>query len=299
MRFILLTLGITCITTSGWGLNDLGTLSDAKKTHPAIFIPGNVLKYTVSGAKGYVYNGESEKCFSGDIAEKDSELYQEAVLDAKRNLIAFLRKQNPNAEVTISGAEKLYEYPEENMRRVVCFVEEDMVSINERSIQRTIKASEERKVSVINTNEPIRKVVKELEREPIKKEPVKENSQHSMVSGDKSPLESCLMEIAKNPSDCTFRSRAAKLYIRQGDLVKASRMYADIVSQVISNERIDKEFGAELLMEAAKFERYYGDINTALKYYRLLVRCDGLRRWRLDEKVSEANKNIADILLSL
>jgi hypothetical protein len=89
------------------------------------------------------------------------------------------------------------------------------------------------------------------------------------------------------------------MYIRQGDLVKASRMYADIVGQVISNERIDKEFGAGLLMEAAKFERRYGDTNTALKYYRLLVRCDGLRRWKLDEKVSEANKNIADLLLSL
>lgn len=294
MKFILSTLVITCIATSGWGVNDLGALSEAMKTHPAIFIPGNVLKYTISGAKGFVYNGESEKCFSGDMAEKDSELYQEAVLDAKRNLIAFLCKQNPNAEISISGAIKLYEYPEENMRRVICFVKEDMVSVNERRKKRNIEPFEERKTSIINTNEPIQKVVKDLV-----KEPVKEKHQISEISSDKSPLDSCLKEIAKNPSDCTYRSRAAKMYIRQGDLASASRMYAEVVGQVVSNERIDKEFGADLLIEAAKFERRYGDINTALKYYRLLVRCDGLRRWRLDEKVSEANKNIADILLSL
>lgn len=294
MKFILSTLVITSIATSGWGVNDLGALSEAMKTHPAIFIPGNVLKYTISGAKGFVYNGESEKCFSGDMAEKDSELYQEAVLDAKRNLIAFLCKQNPSAEISISGAVKLYEYPEENMRRVVCFVKEDMVSIKARSAKRITEASEELKVSIINTNQLTQKVVKELVKEPIK-----DNNPLPKMSSDESPLDSCLKEIAKNPSDCTFRSRAAKMYIRQGDLVKASRMYADIVGLVISNERIDKEFGAGLLMEAAKFERRYGDTNTALKYYRLLVRCDGLRRWKLDEKVSEANKNIADLLLSL
>lgn len=294
MKFILFTLVIMCIATSGWGLNDLGSLSEAKKTHPSIFVPGNVLKYTVSGVKGYVYNGESEKCFTGDMAEKDSELYQEAVLDAKRNLITFLCKQNSNAEISISGAIKLYEYPEGNMRRVICFVKEDMVSVNERRKKRNIEPFEERKTSIINTNEPIQKVIKELVKEPIK-----DNNPLPKMSSDESPLDSCLQEIAKNPSDCTFRSRAAKMYIRQGDLVKASRMYADIVGQVVSNERIDKEFGADLLIEAAKFERRYGDINTALKYYRLLVRCDGLRRWRLDEKVSEANKNIADILLSL
>lgn len=294
MKYSLFTLAIMFIATKGWGLNDLGTISEAKKTHPAIFIPGNVLKYTVSGVKGYVYNGESEKCFSGDMAEKDSELYQEAVLDAKRNLIVFLCKQNPNAEISIQGAVKLYEYPEENMRRVVCFVKEDMVSIKGKSAKRITEASKELKVSIVNTNKPTQKVVKELVKEPIK-----EKSHLPKMSGDRSPLDSCLREIAKNPSDCTYRSRAAKMYFRQGDLAMASRMYAEVVSQVVSNEHIDKEFGAELLIEAAKFERRYGDINTALKYYRLLVRCDGLRRWRLDEKVSEANKNIADILLSL
>lgn len=294
MKYSLFTLAIMCIATKGWGLNDLGTISEAKKTHPAIFIPGNVLKYTVSGVKGYVYNGESEKCFSGDMAEKDSELYQEAVLDAKRNLIVFLCKQNPNAEISIQGAVKLYEYPEENMRRVVCFVKEDMVSIKGKSAKGITEASKELKVSIVNTNKPAQKVVKELVKEPIKGK-----SQLPKMSGDRSPLDSCLREIAKNPSDCTCRSRAAKIYIRQGDLARASRMYAEVVGQVVSNEHIDKEFGADLLIEAAKFERRYGDINTALKYYRLLVRCDGLRRWRLDEKVSEANKNIADILLSL
>lgn len=294
MKFILFTLVIMCIATRGWGLNDLGSLSEAKKTHPSIFVPGNVLQYTVSGVKGYVYNGESEKCFTGDMAEKDSELYQEAVLDAKRNLITFLCKQNPNAEITIRGAEKIYQYPEENMRRVVCFVKEDMVLIKARSAKRITEASEELKVSIINTNQPTQKVVKELVKEPIK-----DNNPIPKMSSDESPLDSCLKEIAKNPSDCIYRSRAAKMYIRQGDLASASRMYAEVVGQVVSNERIDKEFGADLLIEAAKFERRYGDINTALKYYRLLVRCDGLRRWRLDEKVSEANKNIADILLSL
>mgnify|MGYP006923337880 CR=1 FL=1 len=42
--------------------------------------------------------------------------------------IAFLCKQNPNAEISISGAVKLYEYPEGNMRRVICFIKETSFS---------------------------------------------------------------------------------------------------------------------------------------------------------------------------
>ena len=101
---------------------ELGSLDVARKNHPAVFVPGNVLEYTVGTVNGYVYNGEAEKCFDGDMAESDAELFQEATLDAKKNLYKHLTKEDKTLTVRMNGVKKLYEYSEEKMRRVVLFV---------------------------------------------------------------------------------------------------------------------------------------------------------------------------------
>lgn len=289
MRLILAIINSAFAAVNAFGINDLGALEIAKKNHPAIFISENVLEYTVSGVVGYIYNGEAEKCFSGDVAEKDSELYQEAELNAKKNLLAFLSKGESEVEVRISRGRKLYQFAEGNIRRVVCFVDKKDVSV---SIVKPEPTNDDKHSEIPGNFNVVTNAIpnpQTIESEKIIPE--------SSASDNRNPIEKCLRELEQNPCDCTIMSRLAKLYVRQGDLLAAKRMYSDIVKIVVKNEQIDKDFGSELLLEAGKFERRYGDANTAVKYYRLLVRCDGLRRWHLHKSVAEANRYIADLLL--
>lgn len=129
--FLLLVLSVH-------GMNELGPIDVAQKKYPAVFIPGNVLRYTVSGEIGYVYNGEAEKFFDGHFSEKDSELYREAELDAKKNLYAYLVKGNACKEVVVAESRKLYQYPDGRMRRVVCFVSQKSIIIRDRMSPRTV-----------------------------------------------------------------------------------------------------------------------------------------------------------------
>ena len=86
--------------------------------------------------KGNCY-GEAEKCFDGDMAESDAELFQEATLDAKKNLYKHLTKEDKTLTVRMNGVKKLYEYSEEKMRRVVLFVAKSDVEIQKRESLKT------------------------------------------------------------------------------------------------------------------------------------------------------------------
>lgn len=291
---------------TGFALDDLGTLEKAKKDHPAIFVPGNVLEYSVGNEIGYVYNGESEKCFEGDLAESDTDLFQEASLDAKKNLYDFLTKDNKSLQIQMSGARKLYEFAEGKMRRVVMFVGKDKVNVTamakrgfevlsaevvhvadkassvagSTNSQERIDAKSNTSARVVANFDPSRTDQKAVENES---------------SNDRLPI--YLNAIAKTPTDCISMSKAAKLYARRNDIAMAKKMYSKVVKQVVADEHMDKEFAAGLLLEAAKFEATNGDVDCALKYYRLIIRCDGMRRWSLHEQVDEANRNISQLLL--
>jgi len=111
-----------------FALGELGDIVEAKEKHPAVFVPGNVLEYTIAGTAGYVFNGEAEQCFTGDLAESDSELYREAVLDAKNNLRKYLVERTGAKAFQMSGVKKLYEYADGKMRRVVLFLAKEALS---------------------------------------------------------------------------------------------------------------------------------------------------------------------------
>lgn len=328
MKSIILIVILGFFAVPAIGLNELGELSFAKKNHPAVFATGNVLDYNVGGVVGYTYNGEAEQCFSGNMAESDSELYQEAVLDANNNLHKFLTKSDKSKSIHISGAQKIYEYSEGKMRRIVMFVAKNNVVISKN----------EEASSIVVANDAVKSFVPELGKEQenkvggvkqhggeLKEEILSDVKQKSetVACGEKSeikraskmtqenkkvalaneqeeildPLEQYLENIASNPTDCISMSKAAKIFSRRGEYRRAKSMYADIVKTVIADERMDKEFAAGLLMEAAKYTKESGDINCAVKYYRLIIRCDGMRRWGLHEQVDEANKNISQLLL--
>ena len=308
MRALLCCALIASIAIRCLAINELGSLTDARKSHPAIFVPGNVLKYMVSGKNGYVYNGEAEQCFAGSMAESDAELYQEAVLDAKNNLYKFLTKGDKSLSVQMSGAVKLYEFVDDKYRRVVCFVAKDNVVISQKpKIENRIDAVP---VAELKTDDSIQtQAVVRIEAN--KDVQVKDDGASQLTSQTTQVVESvqqseitpadklaeCLNRLSKNPSDCLLLSRAARLYMRQEDVVNAKNMYSRMVQCIVSNERIEREIAAELLAEAAAFSENTGDVNTALKYYRLLIRCDGMRRWKLGSQIDAANRKISQLLL--
>ena len=324
MKFV----AFVCFIMSGascLAINELGTLEVAKKNCPAIFVPGNVLEYSIEDVSGYVFNGEAERCFDGDMAEKDAELYQEAALDAKANLHKFLKKKTGASSVQVSGAVKLYEYPEGKMRRVVLFaakknivaslarnepvkptgenastVNENRSAINENNVSanESIPKKEEFRNLPEGKDAPVSPVATNVAAAvPPNADARMAIGQGAVQTSKVDRIAAYLKQIADNPGDCIAMSKAAKLYARQRNLAEAKRLYSKIVNTVITDERMDKEFASGLLMESARFEKGIGDVNLALKYYRLVIRCDGLRRWGLREQVAEANKNISELLL--
>lgn len=291
---------------AAFALNDLGPFEKARKDHPAIFVPGNVLEYTIGNEIGFVFNGEAEKCFEGELAESEADLFQEASLDAKKNLYNFLTKDNKSLEVRMSGARKLYEFAEAKMRRVILFVGKDNVSVTVKSNRNLDVSNPVADHIAVNAAVVAPKTNSQelMERESATNATVSTNS--AALQEDRKAVENgsardmlpiYLDAIAKSPRDCMSMSKAAKLYARRDDLAAAKKMYSRIVKQVVTDEHMDKEFAAGLLLEAGKFEAATGDIDCALKYYRLIIRCDGMRRWSLYEQVDEANKNISQLLL--
>ena len=294
------------MSMTAFAVNDLGSLEKARKDHPAIFVPGNALEYTIDNEIGYVYNGEAEKCFEGALAESDAELFQEASLDAKRNLYKFLTKDDKSLEVQMGEARKLYEFAEAKMRRVVMFVCKDKVSVVAKSklnhgVSNSVVDTVEAKAPVVvkNMNSQERSEAQLITNVAMAAtlDPVSNDRKDVEKETPADMLPIYLDAIAKSPTDCISMSKAAKLYARRNDIATAKKMYSRVVKQVVADEHMDKEFAAGLLLEAAKFEAANGDVDCALKYYRLIVRCDGMRRWSLHEQVDEANKNISQLLL--
>ncbi len=127
----LLAILLLALAPQSVALDELGVLAEAQRKHPAVFIPGNVLRYTLADTPGYLFNGEAEQDFSGDLSESDSELYREALADAKVNLSAFFAQKVPGKTLTLRAVRTLYAFPEGKLRRVVCFVAEGDISFSE------------------------------------------------------------------------------------------------------------------------------------------------------------------------
>ena len=293
MKAIRLGTLFLLLSNSAFALNDLGSLDDARKNHPAIFVSGNVLEYTINKINGYVYNGEAKQMFEGVGRNGDAQLYRKAELDAKANLCKFLTKNDTTLSVQMSGSRKLYEFVEGKMRRVILFVAKQDVSVIKKEVGVFPRRADDRK-KTIETTPPasIAQCNDALTNSAAQK---KDPEIVAVVAKDR--LAECLERIAKDHTDCIAMSMAAEIYSSRGATSDARNLYAKIVDRVAADESMDKEYAASLLLAAAEFEQKAGNGELALKYYRLIIRCDGLRRWRLTEEIEEANKNISLLLL--
>ena len=61
----------------------------------------------------------------------------------------------------------------------------------------------------------------------------------------------------------------------------------------------DKELAADFLLEIAEKEASRGGFATALKHYRLILRCDSLRRWGMEDVVQKANAAVSRVALKV
>lgn len=271
-------LSTLCTTFAAFAADELGTLSEARKHHPAVFVSGNVLPYTISGVEGYTCTGEAEQYFTGKQAETDSELYQEARLDAKGNLLKYLKKERPACEATLSGVRVMYQYADGKMRYVVCFVPKTSVLIKE----------------------PKQEVFKETGAQEASQSGSEASSVEKPLAGIVSLSErvaSLEKKAEKNPSDCLLRCRLARTQIRASNEAAAAEQYQTVFKIVISSEKIDKIIASESLMEGAQFFENIGAYERALRFYRMLIRCNDMRRWGLSSEVAFANRKIAELLL--
>lgn len=293
--------------------DELGSLSEARKRHPAVFVCGNVVPYTVSGKDGYAFAGEAEQSFAGDLAESDAELYQEARLAAKGNLVNFIKKKHPDCSVSMSGSFVMYQFPEGKLRRVVCFVEKDSVQISQPRkrdadvVESSATKPSEKKFStmtngVCNVNVQKGDCRKAKAPDPDagtvlrEPEPVPVEGVGTVSLDDK--IKTLEEKVFRSPSDCLLRCRMARALAKAGRKSEAAGQYEEIFRIVIADDRCDRTIAAESLMEGARFFEDVGVKERALKFYRFLIRCNDLRRWKLDREVSVANAKIADLLLN-
>ena len=318
MRVLMFLFVGTALFQGALAVNELGSLDTARSRHPAVFVPCNVLEYTVGSEHGYVFSGESAQRFG--TAMSDSKLYREATLDARRNLYKFLTKGDKSKTVEMSGARQLYQYTEGEMRRVILFVPKKNVSVRVFVPQ------------PIPVKKPDTEVAKKIPPVQLENKPESETPQHpangvvpspvpavarqpvnvviapqpptGIAAGEETASTSrvdrlavCLKQMEEKPGDCTIMVEVARLYAERGNFPKASSIYAKIVDCVVADTEIDKMIAVELLVEAAEFEKENGNAELALKYYRTLVRCDSMRGWKLKGPVAEANRNISKLLL--
>lgn len=283
-RFIACAIMVV-IASAGFCIDDFGPLEKAKKALPAIFVPGNVLIETCNGADCYVYNGVAERCFSGAMAEPDAELYREAVADAKRNLFAHLIKGDKRKTVELSGVTIAYQYSEDKLFRAICLVPKSKVLVR---LEQPPTPPCDTSAATNNTVAPL--VQKDAE--TVKKEPSPHPSVEDRISAYKEKL-------VGHPDDCVTAMRLARLYERKNDFVNADTCYRKIVSAIVSNEKFDKELAADFLLEVAEKEESRGDFATALKHYRLILRCDSLRRWGMEDVVQKANAAVSRVALKV
>lgn len=291
--------------------DELGPLPEARKRHPAVFVCGNVVPYTVSGKDGYAFAGEAEQSFAGDLAESDAELYQEARLAARGNLVNFIKKKHPDCSVSMSGSLVMYQFPEGKLRRVVCFVEKSSIQISkagktDASAAGTSAAKPTEKEASTKT-----KAVCEVQKGDCRKAKasvpdvgtvLRETESVPVEGVGKVSLDDKIKtleeKVSRSPSDCLLRCRMARTLAKAGRQSEAAGQYEEIFRIVIADDRCDKTIAAESLMEGAQFFEDVGVKERALKFYRFLIRCNDLRRWKLDREVSVANAKIADLLLN-
>ena len=129
-------------STALLAFEDLGKIDVARKAHPEIFIPGSIHEMMVNGKLSYLFMGQAEQCFSGEFAEPESELYEDATLSAKKFFYEMLSGGDKSATITVSHCATLYRFNDKKIYSVILFVPKNNVSISKTvKVQRPVSST--------------------------------------------------------------------------------------------------------------------------------------------------------------
>lgn len=247
---------------------DLGPLKAVQNKYPQIFKTGSVNIITINNIPCYVFSGEAEQAFSGDFAETESELYEEATLSAKSNFYEYFSEKNKNTVISMTGCKVLYRYNDKKQYTVILCVPRENVTIK------------------TNTPVPVEKhsalpgQFNELKQEksPVKETKTPSVSQNvndvpvSRQSSQERRIKKFENRINNNPDDIIALISLADLHKKSGNLSAAIKFYRRAIKKLEKDEFFDEAEKIRVIYTLACLCEKTNKNNMSLKYYHYLLR---------------------------
>lgn len=281
MKFPVLIFVVFCAAVL-MAFEDLGPLKTARNKYPQIFKTGSVNIVSVNKIPCYVFSGEAEQAFSGDFAESESELYEEATLSAKSNFYEFLSKKNKKATISMSGCSVLYQYNDKKVYSVILFVPKENVSVkmNEPAPGLIKKDTTPVPVSAPEVEQkkskPIVKTQKKAQQNPsakvIKKHPSHDAVEIAKTSSTQRRIAKFQNRIKNNPDDVISIIVLADLYKKDRKYYEAVKFYRLAIKKLDQDKFFDLTEKIRVIFDAAVLSEKTNQNNIALKYYHYLLR---------------------------
>ena len=276
--------GLTCLA-----MGEFGEFQSVRQVHPEFFKPGVVEDALLGDVPWYVYCGEAEKCFN---EEQDSELYEEAEVQAKLNFYSFFQNKakNPAVKVEVSTARKLYQFVDGKMYYVVLGVPKSGVTVSAPVAKPTPPVIVNNVVKSQPIQQPVSTPVRAADNilkpqlqpspvatsavgVPVADAPVDAKKTEDMDDAEK--LKILRARLATNPGDFRVRIRMARIFDAQKNERRALRNYADAARLLVLDKNVSIDEKIDTLHEIAAYEEGHGAGALALKHYRVLQRMGG------------------------
>ena len=271
---------VICMCFEAFAFEDIGTLTDARKSHPEIFIPGSVNTLDFKSQTHYVFSGESEQCFTGEFVESTSELYDEATLSAKNNFFEFMTKGNKNLSVNMSGTTVLYQYNDKKIYTVILAVPKKQVTITKNN-PATFRAEQESPsaislvmpqqskttTTIVAPEESVHKTVSQETQSAVT-----ESTAVNIGNPTQRRIEKYISRIKKDPDDIISHIRLGELYEQEENFNEAISSLRKAVKLIGESQYFDNAETIRILLKTAELCEQGKRYNLALKYYSLLLK---------------------------
>lgn len=315
---------LSCFSTLS-AVDELGRLEDAQKRYPSLFVPGSVHEFSVRGGTCYIFSGQSEQFFTGELAETDSELYQEAALAAKNNLYQYFRKQGKRLVVELSSCGVMYRFNDRKLYTVVLYVPKDKVAVTVAEATALPPSVPSSGAASVLSSAPGKAQSKQPSGEqgvkgdaavgaaagsavpgegagaPPRGEAEKEADMGDAATSDAKPVHvldqpsmferrvsKFMSRLEENPADVLAMISLADMYKKQGRFQEALGYYFKAVPYLVKDPYFDHEERLRILMECGGMGEQLQEDYLALKCYRLVLRfeCTSEQRHKANAAVS-------------
>lgn len=326
MQRLGLLISAVLFALSGFSYNEFGNLGDVRAKHPEFFKPGVVTVAQLNQKEWYVYCGDAEKCLS---EETDDELYEEAQVQAKMNFFNHFAKEDPGVKVEVSGARRLYQCADKEMRFVVMGVPVGNVVVKPSAPTTPVQEKKVAEAVALDTPEAMKqnkavqscqtdggelngllpesgagdkkpegklenpKTIAKVECGAPKEQKMPRPSVQAVQeeTTDEEKLVILRQRLEVHPEDYRLRMRMARIFARQGRVRRAFNNYRDAAGLLINDGTVANVDKAAELLEIAQYEELAQEYSLALKHYRIALRLG-------DKEISKkANRRISDLLL--